>query len=151
MGLVEDVGSGPVALDTAPIIYFIESHGWLAPIVEPLFEAIDAGRVQAVTSAVTLLEVMVVPLRRGDLPLAELYERLLTRSRGLTLREIDRGLLKAAAQLRAATRIKTPDALQMSAALAERCTAFVTNDRRLPSVPGLRVIQVESYLPSAGA
>lgn len=43
-----------------------------------------------VTSAVTLLEVLVVPYRAGNLALATRYEEILTRSRGVVLREIDR-------------------------------------------------------------
>jgi predicted nucleic acid-binding protein len=89
-----------------------------------------------VTSAVTLLEVLVVPYRAGNLPLADRYEALLTRSRGVRMREIGRGELRPAAQLRAVAGVRTPDALQLAAALAEGCTAFVTNDRRLPSLPG---------------
>lgn len=32
MGLIEDVGGGPVALDTAPFIYFIEEHPRYLPV-----------------------------------------------------------------------------------------------------------------------
>ena len=53
--------------------------GYLTPLL-PLFEAADAGLVSLVTSAVTLLEVLVVPYRSGDNRLAERYATLLTRS-----------------------------------------------------------------------
>ena len=59
-----------------------------------------------------------------------------------------RDQLRAAAQLRAATGAKTPDALHLVAALGAGCKTFVTNDRRLPTVPGLRVIQLSSYVDS---
>jgi predicted nucleic acid-binding protein len=84
----------------------------------------------------------IVPATRR---LAERYEWLLTPSRGVQSIEVTREHLKAAAQPRAATAVKTPDALQMAAALAARCATLVTNDRRLPQVPGLRVIQLTSY------
>ena len=51
-----------------------------------------------------------------------------------------------AAQLRAMEGLKTPDALQVAAALQAGCTAFVTNDRKIPSVGGLRVLQLRDYL-----
>ena len=66
----------------------------------------------------TLLETLVIPYRTGDLALAERYEALLARSRGLRLVDLDRPLLRAAAQLRATAGLKTPDALQIAAALA---------------------------------
>ncbi len=96
----------------------------------------------AVTSALTLLEVTVVPFRLNNFALANQYEALLTRSRGLICRELDRPLMLAAARLRAVTQMKTPDAIQVAAALASEASIFLTNDRRLPTVPGLKVVQL---------
>ncbi len=53
---------------------------------------------------------------------------------------LERPPLRAAARLRAATSVKTPDAIQLAAALLTGCTALVTHDRALPSLPGLRVV-----------
>ncbi len=147
MGLIADLGDGPVAVDTALFIYFIEEHPRYLPLVEPLFLEIAQGRLTAVTSAVTLLEVLVIPYRVGDAELARRYEGLLTRSRGLTLIDATRDQLRAAAQLRGARpQMRTPDALQLAAALSARCTALVTNDRQIPPLPGLRVLQLNDYL-----
>lgn len=145
MGLIEDLGGGPVGVDTAIFIYFIEEHPRFLPLIEPLFRQVDEGRIELVTSALTLLEVLVVPYRSGDHVLASRYESILTRSRGVRLADISRDHLRAAAQLKAATRVKTPDALQLVSALASGCTAFLTNDRELPAVPGIRVLQLASY------
>ena len=134
-----------MALDTAPFIYFIEQHPRFGPLVRRLLDDADRGLCRVVTSAVTLLEVLVVPYRTGDVTLAERYEALLTRSRGLRLVGLDRAQLKTAAQIRAAYRARTPDALQLAAALTSRCTAFVTNDRAMPAVPGLRILQLSEY------
>jgi predicted nucleic acid-binding protein len=146
MGLIADLGPGSTAVDTAVFIYFIEENPRFLPVIVPLFREADQEKRDLVTSALTLLEVLVVPYRAGNRPLAERYEALLTRSRGIRLVELTREQLRAAAQLRAATGVKTPDALQLVAALGTGCTTFVTNDRRLPPVPGLRVIQLSSYL-----
>lgn len=145
MGLVGQLGSGPVAVDTVAFIYLIEEHPTFLPVVAPLFEAADGGKRDIVTSALTLLEVLVVPYRAGDSALAHRYEALLTRSRGLHVVAIDRHQLRAAAQLRATYGVRTPDALQLAAALAARCTAFVTNDRAMPRIPGLRVLQLSAF------
>jgi predicted nucleic acid-binding protein len=144
--LIDELGDADAAVDTAAFIYFIEEDPKYLPIVEPLFLEVDAGKRRVVTSAFTLFEVLVVPYRAGDAALAQRYEALLTRSRGVRLVDVTREQLKAAAQLRAATGVKVPDALQMTAALTERCTTLVTNDRRLPRVPGLRVLQLKSFL-----
>lgn len=146
MGLTEDLGAGPAALDTAAFIYFIEEHPRFLSIVEPVFQAMDAGRLEGVTSALTLLEVLVVPYRVNDTALGSRYETILTRSRGLRLIDLSLPQLRAAAQLRAATGMKTPDALQVTAALSAGCTALLTNDDRWPaSVGGLRILRIEAY------
>ena len=143
MGLIEAVGAGPVGLDTAVFIYLVERHPEYVARIRPLFRAADAGDLELVTSALTLLEVLVVPYRAGDIMLAEQYEAVLTRGRGLRVVDLDHAQLRVAAQLRARHRLRTPDALQLAAALACRCTAFVTNDRRLPTLPNLRVVQLD--------
>ncbi len=146
MGLIDALAPGTVAIDTVGFIYFIEDHPRFAPAIAPLFEAADRGARRLVTSALTLLEVLVVPYRAGDLTLAERYEALLSRSRGLELVDLDRGQLRSAAALRAAYSIRTPDALQLAAALVARCSSFVTNDRDIPAPPGITVIQLSDHV-----
>ena len=136
-------GSKPrIGLDTALFIYYIEDHPQWAPRVAPIFEGFDRGDFQAFTSELTLLETLVQPYRSGDRAMGSAYEHLLTRSRGLTLVPIDRQTLRSAALLRARFPIRTPDALQLTAALDQWCHAFVTNDRRLPKLDRMRIIQL---------
>jgi predicted nucleic acid-binding protein len=143
VGLIDAVGPGPTAVDTAIFIYLIEESPRYLRAIRPLFVQADEGGRELVTSAITLLEVLVVPYRAGDLTLAERYESLLTRARGIRLVEVDGGQLRAAAQLRALqTGLRTPDALQIAAALGGGCSTLVTNDRRFPEVPGLRIVQL---------
>ena len=139
-------GEGPAALDTVAFIYWIEENRDYLDVVASLFRAADDGDLEIVSSALTLLEVLVVPYRAGQLHLADRYEALLTRGRNVRLLEIDRAQLRAAAQLRAIHGLRTPDALQLAAALSARCTAFVTNDRRLPDIPGLQILQLRDYV-----
>ena len=145
MALIDDVGAGPVGVDTALFIHFIEEHQRFVSKIEPLFAAADEGKLELVASALTLLEVLVVPYRAGNIALAERYESVLTRSRGVRMVDLTRNHLRLAAQLRASTGVGTPDALQLAASIAYRCAAFVTNNRRLPTVPGLRIIQLRAY------
>ena len=141
MGLTLSNG-GPVAFDTSVFIYYIEENLRFLPVVEPLFQAASAGTAQIVTSAITLLELLVLPFQKGDTRLAAKYEDLLTRSRGIRLVDLDYSQLRAAAYLRASHRIRTMDAMQLSAALASGCTTFVTNDLKIPAIPGLSVVQL---------
>lgn len=100
--------------------------------------AADAGKVRLVASALKLLNVLVVPYRAGSAPLAERYEMLLTQSRGVLMVDLTRDHMRLSAQIRAATGIATPDALQLAVSLAAGCTVFVTNNRCLPTCRGSR-------------
>ena len=147
MGLMTDLGPGSVALDTAIFIYFIEEDPRFLPLIDPLFREADDGTRELVTSALTLLEVLVVPLRVSNRAVADRYEALLTRSRGIRLVALTQDQLRAAAQIRATTGVKTPDALQLVAAIGTGCQTFLTNDRRLPPfVPGLEIRQLSAYV-----
>jgi predicted nucleic acid-binding protein len=145
VGLIDAPGAGPVAVDTALFIYLIEEHPRYLAAARSLFARADRGEVEVVTSGITLLEVLVVPYRRHDMMLAARYESVLTRSRGIRLIEPDGVQLRTAAQLRAFHGVRTPDALQMAAAVTTRCSTLVTNDRRLPDLPGLRIIQLSEF------
>ena len=91
------LGGGAVGIDTAIVIYFIEEHPKFLPMILPLFREADQGKRDLVSSAITLLELLVVPYRAGDRALADRYEALLTRSRGIRLIDITREQLRAAA------------------------------------------------------
>ena len=123
-----------VGLDTAPLIYFIEENPDYVSVVQPFFEAMDRGEVHVVTSAVTLLEVLVHPLRRGDQKLADQYRDILLNSKGLATVPVQWDIAERAAQLRAKYAIRTPDAIQVATSLHEGASFFLTNDVRLSSL-----------------
>ena len=83
------------------------------------------------------------PYRAGDLVLADRYESLLSRGRGLTLIGINRMVLRTTAQLRARYRIRTPDAIQVPTAMVGGCQKLLTNDRELGPVEGLTILQLK--------
>jgi predicted nucleic acid-binding protein len=146
MGLIEEIGSNPVFLDTCIFIYFIEENKAFISTVNSIFAGIDKGKIYAVTSELTLLETLVIPLRANDEKLAQTYEEILSESQGLVMKALDRNLLINAADLRTKYGIKTPDAIQISAALQTNCKTMITNDRRFPRIPGIKILQLNEYL-----
>ena len=76
-----------VALDTAPLIYFIEKHPTYWATLHPFFASMTRGDFRVITSVVTLLEVLVQPLRRGDHELAQKYRDILLSAVGMTRSE----------------------------------------------------------------
>jgi predicted nucleic acid-binding protein len=131
--------SGVVYVDTNAVIYYVEKIEPYCSASTPLWDALDAGTQAVLTSDVTLLEVLVKPLRAGDISLATVYRNLLLGTTGLTSLPIDRTILEAAAGIRAAFGLKTPDAIHAATALHAKAAMLVTNDPGFKRVGGLNV------------
>jgi predicted nucleic acid-binding protein len=113
------------------------------PLLLPFFEAVERGDLEVVTSTLTLTEVLVHPYRNGNESLAERYFRMLLNARNLRTIALSPAIAAEAARMRAAYQLKTPDAIQLATAKAERATAFLTNDTALAAIPGLRLVVLE--------
>lgn len=138
-----------IAFDTAPLIYYIEEHPDYLPLADELFTAFDNGAAQAVTSVLTLQEVLVKPLREGRADLADSYRQVLTNSANVTLEVIDESICESAAQLRARHAwLRTPDALQIATAIRYRAEVMVTNDERWKRLTELQVAVLRDLLGS---
>jgi predicted nucleic acid-binding protein len=141
-------GKRRVHLDSVTVIYFIEQHAIYGPLIRPLFECVDRGEMLVVTSYLTLLEVLVQPIRAGRLDVAQEYRDVLVQSRHVTLHAVDRAIAEQGAEIRATyPAIKTPDAIQLATALRQSAEIFVTNDRRLHGFDRLEVLVLDDLLP----
>jgi predicted nucleic acid-binding protein len=135
-----------IALDSAIIIYFIEEHPAYLPFVQPLFQNIARGHIKAVTSTVTLLEVLVRPLREGNVSLANRYRDILLYSENLETLPLSHPLSERAAELRARYRLRAPDVIQIATALGQKASAIITNDERWRRIKELDVVILEDLL-----
>jgi predicted nucleic acid-binding protein len=125
MGLAEELQGLRICIDTAPFIYFIEKNFKYHGLLQPVFAGIDSGRIFALTSTITLLEVLVLPFRVKNEALAERYRELLLYSDGLTTYEIQHEVSDTAAKLRARYSIRTPDAIQIAVGLIYGADVFL--------------------------
>ncbi len=65
MGDIADLIGKVVYLDSNVFIYAVEGFAERRPFVEGPFRQIDSGRIDAVTSELTLAEVLVKPFEAG--------------------------------------------------------------------------------------
>lgn len=138
--------SGAVYLDTNSIIYSVERIEPYRSLLLPVWGAAQAGNFAIVTSDLTLMEVLIKPLKDGNKLLEDGFRALLQRSAEVQLLPITHAVLERAASLRAAGSIKTPDAIHAATALLMGCNLFITNDGAIRKVVGLTVA-VLSELP----
>jgi len=98
-----------------------------------------------VTSTVTLVEVLVHPLRQRNTVLAEEYGEILLNQESLTVVELTPDIAETATKLRATYNLRSPDSIHMATSICEGASFFLTNDARLPSLPGLTVLVLDNW------
>ena len=133
-------GVTTLGFDTSPFIYFIERHPTYIDVVREVIRRVDAGMVRGYSSVVTLIEVLTQPKRIGNTALEREYHDLLLHGRHFEMISIDALIAEQAAALRARYALRTPDALQIAAAVHVGCQAFLTNDIALKRVTGPRML-----------
>ncbi len=133
--------------DTSLFIYFVERHPVYLDLAREIIRRVDSGVLLGYSSMITLTEVLVQPKKFKDSALENDYRALLLHSRNFELLPIDENIADLAADLRSRYTIRTPDALQVSAALSSGCQAFVTNDKRLKSITDLKILVLDELLP----
>lgn len=148
MGLVDELQGLRICIDTTPIIYFIEKHQKYLNIIRPVFVEIDAESIKAVTSTITLLEVLVHPFRTKNETLAEKYREILLHSKGLTSFEISHEVSEMSSKVRAKYSIKTPDAIQVAVGILHGASKLLTNDPALKKVSDIKVLVLDDFLES---
>jgi predicted nucleic acid-binding protein len=148
MGLVDTLRGKVVGLDTAPLIYFTEDNPRYVKMVDSFFQAVKQGEFTVVTSLLTWLEVLVVPVRMNKIRLVEKYYELLFEIKGLDTVGISKEIVERAAELRAFhPKMRTPDAIQIATAIETNASYFFTNDAHLSNLPGIQVLVLDHLDP----
>ncbi len=142
MEWVKSLHGRTVGLDTAPLIFYIEQQPDYIALLRPFFADLAQGQLRIVTSTVTLLEVLVHPLRHGDEVLAHQYNDILLSSPHVSTLPVTYATAQEAAELRARHSLKTPDAIQLATAIIHGATVFLTNDRDFPHISGIQILRM---------
>jgi predicted nucleic acid-binding protein len=135
-----------IALDSSIFIYHLEDHPRYAPLTEMIFDALEKGMNTGITSYLTLMEIITKPKAEGLLQVALDYEYYLTTFPNLTFYEMGLETARKASDLRAAERIKSPDAIQLATAILCGATAFLTNDRIFERAKGIDILILDKLL-----
>lgn len=133
-------GIARLFLDTAPIIYYVERNPTYGPLTDAIFDRIDEGRLQAVTSPITLAECLVMPFRLGQVKAQQDFLDLIVWGVGVTFVPSDSAIARKAAEVRVRYNLTLADAFQVATALVAGCDAFLTNDATLKRVEELRML-----------
>ena len=148
MALIDEIPAGAeIALDTDCLIYYVEEHDRYLPVVEPVVERVVQGTFRAHVSVVSLLVVLVLPLRNGQQDVADTYRETLGDPSVVSLHPVTQAQAERAAEIRAEYRLETSDSLIAAMALQANCSHFITNNASdFRRVPGLNVLAIDNFV-----
>lgn len=127
-------------VDSMLFVYHFEGNEEFGPAAGRLLQAAEAGRCRLVSSVLARMEVMVVPKRHREEELCRLYRDFFESFPNLSVEPVGPEVAEIAADLRAVLQIRTPDALHLATAIHAGAEAFVSEDRRLRGIEGIRVV-----------
>ena len=134
-----------IGLDSNVLIYLLETTGPLADAAARLIDQIEDGESDAILASIGIVEILSGPARGGD---AAAFERTADALRDLLIKVVSLDLSTAedAAWIRGTLGIGLEDAVHLATARNAGATAFVTNDRRLRSIPHLEVVYLDDLV-----
>lgn len=135
-----------IGLDTIVFIYHFEENQIYSPLTFSIFESLEKGNFNGITSILTLLEILVKPKRENNSILTERYKILLETFPNLQVKTLDENIADVASGLRANYNINTPDAIQVATSLEAQADIFITNDTSLKKITEIKVLLLSEML-----
>jgi len=118
-----------IALDTSVFIYHLQPNPKYLAYTDLIFSWLERSESKAITSTITMTELLVLPYREGDEQRADDFYGLLSTYPNLDWIAPNLEIAELAARIRALHRLQTPDALQAATAVQAQATGLITNDR----------------------
>ena len=136
-----------IALDTSVFIYQLEANARYLPLTDLIFSWLEGPDSKAVTSTITMTELLVQPYRDdSDDQRVDVFYSLLTTYPNLDWIAPNLEIADVAARLRALHRLRTPDALQAATAEHSGATGLITNDAAFERVKTFETLVLEELL-----
>lgn len=135
-----------IALDTSIFIYHLEANPKYLAFTDCIFAWLDSRSSIAVTSVLTMTELLVKPYREADTESADKCYTLLSTYPNLVWISPTLEIAYLAGQIRAIHRLRMPDALRAATSIHHEATAFLTNDPVFGRVPELGAIVLDRFL-----
>lgn len=133
-------------LDTAPLIAYLEGGQKITPAVKVLMDAwVHDGRNTALISVISASKLLVGPKRagRGEADVVDFLKHY----PNVMCIDVDFAIAQDAAQLRASTKLKMPDALIIATGASRGAGAIVTNDRAWTTLcPSLPIVTLGDFV-----
>lgn len=135
-----------IALDTSVFIYQLEANPRYADLTDHVFAWLERVDHMAVTSTITMTELLVHPYQRSDEQQVDEFYALLSTYPNLNWIAPNLAIADTAARIRATHSLRTPDALQAATAIQAEATGLITNDSAFERVKEFETLVLEHLL-----
>ena len=135
-----------IALDTSVFIYQVEANPRYVDLTDPVFAWLSRPDCTAVTSTITMTEVLVPAYRKGGEHRVDEFYALLTEFPNLDWVPPSLEIADIAARIRAMHRLRTPDAIQAATGVYSHATGLITNDPVFERVKDLEPLILDRLL-----
>jgi predicted nucleic acid-binding protein len=135
-----------IALDTCIFIYQWEANPRYSQLTDLAFSSLERSEFIAITSTITMTELLIHPYRERDLATVNEVVALFSTYPNLDWIAPELKTALRAAEIRAEHRLETPDALQAATAIEAQATAMLTNDPAFKRVPEFQALILDDCL-----
>jgi predicted nucleic acid-binding protein len=131
-----------VYFDANIFIYLLENHSDFGEICLSIVQSAVDKELDGYSGDLVLAELLVKPLKDNNARAVKAVKDLFSKEARIELLPHKRSTFETAALLRANYKIKLPDALHIATAIENHIEVFLTNDREIPSIPEITVLQL---------
>lgn len=126
-----------IGLDSNIFSYQFHKHPVFGPPAKEIFDALSLNKSQAITSIITLTEILSVKILHNKLKDLEIQ---FFDTPNLLILDVNHKIALEAAKIRRDYGFRLPDAIQLATAIQAKAKVFITNDERLRKLKELKVI-----------
>lgn len=136
-----------VGIDSMCFIYQFSAHPTYSSLTNCIFEKLEQDTLSATTSTISLIESLVLPERKHQDELIREYQQVFRLIPNLKVISVDFHLSLLTAKLRGMyPQLRIPDAIQISAAILDNASIFITNDKHFTKVRQIKVKLLDEYV-----
>lgn len=128
-----------ICLDTNVFIYHFQKNPNYIDFTRKIFSSLASHRRRAVTSLVTLIELLSQTLANKEV---KTLDESFNNTPNLAIIDLNRKIALEAARIRREYKLRLPDAIQLATALDAKAQAFITNDDQLKRFKEVKVIMI---------
>ena len=128
-----------IFLDTMFFIYHFENNERFLGLTTDVLNMVEKGQVRCSTSYLTLMELLVKPLKENRKDLVEEYRMVFETFPNMSMIALDKSVVHLAAYFRAMYNLRSADSIQLASAASAKCDLFLTNDRDLVQIKELKI------------